>query len=527
LSPAEARRQRSSDDWTRTYYLPEKQADLARRRADLLTRGLAVDLEVFRNLARERGTPVQGQEGITPETREALRAAFAEEIALRMAEHGFTAHQVSGLHGRGVDVVPAFEIGGRQERPLRDAAIRAEQAVLAEVVDVNMGEDLKDGRRSTVRLRVIDTLKGDAPVGRVYELRLRPGRDPDGEMVLPPGGSLHPDQLKRGERVVLFPSTAWYRLEAARVGAPARADRPWLTFNETELIRVRNGTLEGTHGTPAVSLDQLRAELRPVAQAWREVQALTATRLQNTPVISADGSAVRPAEAFYGSWIVRTVQGKSPPSAQSPILLQIDSGRMFARADCAHLGQLSYLAEGRSLRIGAPPRRLVVSCARGLSNHERAFSEVFQPQAAVRVVDGALLIEGAAGEVRATRTLSSPEVTLPLLPPSPLGDAAVLFGVLEVQGPCLYVRTAGTGERVTPALMQPAARDPAHGCVLLRSGGPGSRVGGAARRVHEDGGCASRMGPSAGPVMRSVEDLGHCLHGRVADANMIPRLAVR
>jgi hypothetical protein len=487
LSPAEARRRLSGDDWTRTYYLPQKQADLARRRADLQTRGLAGDLDVFRTWARERGTPVQGPEGNTPETREELRAVFAEEIALRMAEHGFTAGQVSGLHRRGVDLIPAFEIGGRQARPLRDAAMRAEQAVVAEVEGVNLGEDLKDGRRSTVRLRVIETLKGDAPAGRVYELRLHPGRDPNGDMVLPPGGSLHPDQLKRGDRVVLFPSTAWYRLEAARAGARAQPDRPWLTFSETELIRVQNGVLEGTNGTPVVSLDQLRVELRPVAQAWREVQAPIPTRSQDTPVISADGPAVRPPEAFYGSWIVSIVQGNPPPPGQSPILLQIDSGRMFARADCAHLGQLSYIPEGRTLKIGAPPRRVVGSCARGLSNHERAFTQAFQPRAMARVAEGTLVIEGAAGEVRASRTLSSPEVTLPLLPPSPVGDAAVLFGVLEVHGRCLYVRTARTGERVLPALMQPAARDPATGVFYFGRAAlvPGSevRLGGSMRTV--------------------------------------------
>jgi hypothetical protein len=174
------------------------------------------------------------------------------------------------------------------------------------------------------------------------------------------------------------------------------------------------------------------------AQAGREVQATLAARPQITPVISADGPGGRPSEAFYGSWIVSSVQGKSPPPGQPPILLQIDSGRMFARADCAHLVQLSYVAEGRTLRIGAPPRRLVLSCARGLSDHERAFNAVLQPRATAKVVDGALVIQGAAGEVRATRTLSSPRITLPLLPPSPLGDAAVLFGVLEVQGRCLF-----------------------------------------------------------------------------------------
>lgn len=106
---------------------------------------------------------------------------------------------------------------------------------------MNLGEDLKDGRRSTVRLRVVETLKGNAPAGRVYELRLHPGRDPDGTMVLPPGGSMHPDQLKRGDRVVLFPSTAWYRLSAARAGAPARPDRPWLTLKAPPAPNLETG----------------------------------------------------------------------------------------------------------------------------------------------------------------------------------------------------------------------------------------------------------------------------------------------
>jgi hypothetical protein len=48
-----------------------------------------------------------------------------------------------------------------------------------------------------------------------------------------------------------------------------------------------------------------------------------------------------------------------------------------------------------------------------------------------KVAGEALVIEGAVGEVRATRTLVSPEVTLALLLPGPVGHAAVLLGVVE------------------------------------------------------------------------------------------------
>lgn len=238
----------------------------------------------------------------------------------------------------------------------------------------------------------------------------------------------------------------------------------------------------------------------PAAVTCGPASAIRATHSQPTAVISADGPAVRPAERFYGSWIVSRVPGDPPPPGQSPILLQIDSGRLFARADCAHLGQLSYVSEGPTLKVGAPPRRPVASCARGLSHHERAFSGVFQPRARARLVGDALVIEGPAGEVRATRTLSSPEITLPLLPPSPLGDAAVLFGVLEVHGPCLYVRAAKTGDRVLPALMQPAARDPATGVFYFGRAAlvPGSevRLGGSMRRGSAPLGWAQAPDPS-------------------------------
>lgn len=216
----------------------------------------------------------------------------------------------------------------------------------------------------------------------------------------------------------------------------------------------------------------------PAAVTCRSRTAAPAASPQNPPATPLRPPVVSAPEAFYGSWIVSKVRGRPMSPRQSPILIQIDSGRMFARADCAHLGQLSYVAKGATLVVGAPPPRLVEACARGLSLDENAFREVFERGATARLVDGALVLERAAGEVRAARTLSSPDIKLPLLPPSPLGDAAVLFGVLSVEDGCLYVRTAKTGERVLPALMQPAARDPATGMFHFGRAAlvPGSEV---------------------------------------------------
>jgi hypothetical protein len=216
----------------------------------------------------------------------------------------------------------------------------------------------------------------------------------------------------------------------------------------------------------------------PAAVTCGPSAAAQAPPPQNPPAMPLHQPVVSAPGAFYGSWIVSSVRGNPKSPGQSPILIQIDSGRMFARADCAHLGQLSYVAEGATLAVGPPPRRIVSSCARGLSTYETAFGEAFQRGATVRLEGGSLVLERAGGEVRATRTLSSPDIRLPLLPPSPLGDAAVLFGVLTVEGRCLYVRTAKTGVRVLPALMQPAARDPATGVFHFGRSAlvPGSEV---------------------------------------------------
>lgn len=250
-------------------FVAEKRAYNARRVEELRSRGRAGDLPAFEKWVRERSTLVEGPPGLTPQTRQAVQQVFADEIALRMAAYGFTAEQVSALHAKGVDVVEALEITKSHIAPLRKAAILAEQVVLAKFIGANLAENFGDGAGATIRLQVIETLKGNAPVGRVYELRM-PAEWTAGQ---PPVSTMN-----RGNRFLLFASTARYRHDANLRGASMRPGRPFLTFNEMELITVNGDRVQGTHTTPETSLRALRAELKPLTYVSREISAPTAER---------------------------------------------------------------------------------------------------------------------------------------------------------------------------------------------------------------------------------------------------------
>src|SRR3712207_9028737 len=43
--------------------------------------------------------------------------------------------------------------------------------------------------------------------------------------------------------------------------------------------------------------------------------------------------------------------------------------------------------DGERLVVQPPPRRLIVSCARGLSEYETAFTQVFKPGASARIAE--------------------------------------------------------------------------------------------------------------------------------------------
>lgn len=191
------------------------------------------------------------------------------------------------------------------------------------------------------------------------------------------------------------------------------------------------------------------------------------------------GLAAREQAPFTGNWTVASVDGAFPPDGQPPIHLSVDSTWVVARTNCPFLGEWTYAADAGVLTLTPPPPGLVTSCARGLSEFERAFTEVLKAGAVARSVDAGLVIER---EGRAITLAREPwrggPVRLALLTPSNAGDAAASGGRLEVDGLCLYVRTPG-GDRILPALQTPDARwDLAKG--VLNVGGKsfalGSRV---------------------------------------------------
>jgi hypothetical protein len=179
--------------------------------------------------------------------------------------------------------------------------------------------------------------------------------------------------------------------------------------------------------------------------------------LQASPPARTPARAEAPSEAaFAGLWRVSAVDGAPPPGAGSPILVRIDSEGVTARADCAFLGDARYAVEGAALRLTPPPSGLVTSCARGLSALENAFTDVFKPGAVARLVGEELVLENAGRSVVLRRPPTTP-VRLALLEPSAAGDASMISGSLEAEGPCLYLRVV-YGDRYLPAFHTPDTR---------------------------------------------------------------------
>ena len=173
--------------------------------------------------------------------------------------------------------------------------------------------------------------------------------------------------------------------------------------------------------------------------------------------IAAPAPPPRPAPTFAGLWDVQSVDRTPAPEGRS-VMIAADSAALVASADCVFLGELRFRRAGETLVLAAPPPGPVGSCARGLSTLEREFTRVFQAGAVARLDADRLLIEHNGRGLVATRRPPPGETVRPaLLPPSRTGDAALLVGMVEIDGPCLYVRVPFK-DRYTPALMMPEVR---------------------------------------------------------------------
>ena len=114
-----------------------------------------------------------------------------------------------------------------------------------------------------------------------------------------------------------------------------------------------------------------------------------------------------PAPSFAGVWRVVLVDGQVPRTGHSPILIRLGPELLHARADCANLGEPAYAIRGDVLSVEPPPKRLIGSCVRGLSDDESAFTRVFQPGAVGRLRGERLVLERAGRTVEAVREPAS------------------------------------------------------------------------------------------------------------------------
>src|SRR5690606_13252701 len=101
-------------------------------------------------------------------------------------------------------------------------AVLAEQVVVAEVTSLDTRALLGDGARTTVRFKVVETLKGDARPGEDVAVRLESGFNPDGTFAQTNGDPMLlpglPRAVEPGRRYLLFLSSGQYANLARHAG---------------------------------------------------------------------------------------------------------------------------------------------------------------------------------------------------------------------------------------------------------------------------------------------------------------------
>jgi hypothetical protein len=198
------------------------------------------------------------------------------DIAHWLVAYGIDdADLVAALQRAGADPIDAWVRQNGLSTP-GNRAIIAEQVVVAEPVDIDMKDPAKDGYRSTVTWRVVETLKGSARVGDTLKQRLISGEDPDGnlsfgmdEPLLLPG---FPDSLEKGSRWLLHFSPGLYRHHSLLVGGQGVA-RPEMFVSWQAPARISDGKVHASSDQQPVTLDVLRAKIAPVQRAFQHAGA--------------------------------------------------------------------------------------------------------------------------------------------------------------------------------------------------------------------------------------------------------------
>ncbi len=209
------------------------------------------------------------------------------DIAHWLVAYGFDdADQLARLQRAGVDPVDAWVRQNGLSTP-RNRAIIAEQVVVAEPVAIEMNDPGKDGYRSTVTWRVVETLKGSVRPGDTVKQRLISGEEPDGKLafgsdepLLLPG---FPSSLEKGSRWLLHLSSGLYRHHSLLVGGEGAA-RPDVFVSWQAPARISDGRVyASSFDQDPVTLEALRAEVAPVQRAFEEAGAYRTGRGRDEP----------------------------------------------------------------------------------------------------------------------------------------------------------------------------------------------------------------------------------------------------
>lgn len=193
--------------------------------------------------------------------------------------YGHTLRDILALRNAGFDPVEAQEdMNGRQTVEKR--ALTATDIVIAEPVDIDSGDSGSDGFASTVRWRVIETLKGTAKPGQELHQRLASGNRANeaglvrygqakDEPILLPG---LPTSLEPGSKWLLHLNDALYRHLAYVQGGEGAARRdtrwlvsvPWMPASRIDADGIVRPVTIYPEPTP---LGDLRTWLAPIQRA--------------------------------------------------------------------------------------------------------------------------------------------------------------------------------------------------------------------------------------------------------------------
>lgn len=199
------------------------------------------------------------------------------DLAHWLVAYGFDdADLLAALQRAGADPVDAWVRQNGLSTP-SNRAIIAEQVVVAEPVAIDTKDPGKDGYRSTVTWRVVETLKGSARPGDTLRQRLISGEEPDGSLVfgndeplLLPG---FPSSLEKRSRWLLHLSSPLYRHHSLLVGGEGAA-RPDVFASWQAPARISDGKVYLTPSDQQpVTLEALRAEIAPVQRAFERAGA--------------------------------------------------------------------------------------------------------------------------------------------------------------------------------------------------------------------------------------------------------------